>query len=142
MIPRRRLLRALDANINRSREGLRVTEDLVRFCLERPALFRRLRRVRHALDVEVRKLPATSFELARARDSAQDPGREARASSARSIEHLLLMNLQRTKEALRVVEEASRLLAPARAAAFQRLRFQTYDIERDLLLLLAALRHH
>ena len=48
---------------------------------------------------------------------------------------------QRAKEALRVLEECTRLIAPRRTASFQRLRFRTYEVERDLLRGLATLRH-
>ena len=112
MTARQRILRVLDANINRAREGLRVSEDVARlgFGMRRP--FARLRALRHRLNAAVRKLPVTQTELARARDSVRDPGRRAPASAVRSAEHVLLINLQRTKEALRVLEEASRLAAP------------------------------
>ena len=59
-LPREQILRVLDANINRAREGLRVCEDLVRFCLAAPTAkkpggrrwrvhIQRLRALRHAL---------------------------------------------------------------------------------------------
>ena len=137
----RSLLRAVDANVNRGREGLRVAEDLLRFCLDAPAAYRRLRALRHRLDACVRTLGVAPAELVRARESETDPGRTMAASPARSVEHLLLINLQRTKEALRVIEEASRLLAPRQTPRFQRLRFETYDVERAILLRLAAVRH-
>lgn len=142
MISQRRLVRVMDANINRAREGLRVCEDVVRFCLGNAAQTRAVRTLRHALNAQIQRLPITPAEAAFARDSRRDPGRRARSSSITSIEHLLLINLQRTKEALRVLEESSRLLAPVQTRGFQRLRFRTYDVERDLLVCLATLRHH
>ena len=135
------LLRMLDANANRAREGLRVCEDLARFCLESPASFRAIRAVRQALNLELRRLPMSSAQLVRFRDSRQDVGRRASSSSVRSAEHLLLLNLQRAKEALRVLEECARVSAPRQAPQFQALRFQTYHVERQLLLRVAALRH-
>ena len=136
------VLRVLDANINRAREGLRVCEDLVRFCLGFPSQFRQIRLLRRALDRALARLPLTPDELLRGRDSERDPGRRVSASSVRSVEQLLLINLQRTKEALRVLEESCRLIAPRQGRAFQDLRFRTYDVERRLLIRLAALRHH
>lgn len=137
-----RLLRLLDANINRAFEGLRVCEDIVRFCLNAQRQFLSLRAIRHALASEVRRLPITVSAMMECRESRHDPGRRLRASTVRSLEHLLLINFQRTKEALRVLEESSRLIAPRQVGAFQRLRFRTYDAERRLLLHVAALRHH
>jgi hypothetical protein len=58
-----------------------------------------------------------------------------------SLERVVCINLQRTKEALRTLEECSRVIAPRETAAFQRLRFRAYEVERDLLLKVAALRH-
>ena len=141
MIPHATLLRVLDANGNRAREGLRVCEDLVRFCLGSERQFQQLRALRHALNAQLRHLPLKPAEVVRFRDSQHDPGRLARSSSVKSVEHLLLINLQRTKEALRVLEESARLIAPRHAAGFQQLRFRTYHVERSLLISLAALRH-
>ncbi len=138
---RRGLLRVLDANANRALEGLRVCEDLARFHLEAPALFRRTRALRHAAARALRSLPIGPSDLARARDSRRDPGRRAHGSRIASLERLLVINLQRTKEALRVLEECSRLVAPRQSRVFQHLRFRTYEVERDLLLRVEAVRH-
>ena len=133
------MLRLLDANANRALEGLRVCEDIARLQLESPREFRRLRRLRHAVAEAVNALPVSLMELLEARDSSADVGRRAAGSSVDSVGRLLLINFQRTKEALRTLEECTRLLAPSRTTMFQRLRFHTYGIERDLLL--ATLRH-
>jgi thiamine-phosphate pyrophosphorylase len=138
---RQMVLRLVDANANRALEGVRVCEELLRFHWEWRAGFVRLRRMRHAIARAVNRLPATPVELVRARESGRDVGRRAAASSVRSEERLLLINFQRAKESLRTLEECSRLIAPRRTSAFQRLRFQIYDAERDTLLRLAALRH-
>lgn len=135
----RSVLRLLDANANRALEGLRVCEEIARLQLESPREFRRLRRIRHGLAEAVRALPVEPAELLKARDSRADIGRRARASAVDSVGRLLVINFQRTKEALRTLEECARLIAPSRAAAFQRLRFHTYELERTLLL--ATLRH-
>ena len=140
MRAQRPLLRALDANTNRAREGLRVCEDLVRFVIGSERDFRQLRSLRHGLNRAMRRLPVTARQLVAARDSVRDPGRRARGAPVQSVEHLLLLNLQRTKEALRVVEECSRVLCPPAASVFQTLRFRTYDVERDLVLHLASVR--
>lgn len=136
------VLRILDANANRALEGLRVCEEIARFDLENPRLFHRLRTLRHAIAQAVRGLPVSPVELVRARASGKDVGRRARALSVRSLEQLLLINFQRTKESLRTIEECARLLAPRQTARIQRVRFRTYEAERALLLKLAALRDH
>ena len=138
---RRGVLRLVDANANRAMEGLRVCEEVVRFHYETPGLYRRARALRHAVARAVRRLPATPVDLVRARSSRSDVGRRAPASRVDSLERLLLINLQRAKESLRTLEESSRILAPRQTAAFQHLRFTVYDLERDILLKLAVVRH-
>ncbi len=138
----RALLRLVDANANRALEGARVCEEIVRFHFEWPHCFRQLRAFRHAIAAEVRRLPVGAIDLAKARESVRDIGRRAPARRVESLERLLLINFQRVKESLRTLEECSRLLAPTHAAAFQRLRFRAYEVERETLLRLATVRHH
>ncbi len=138
---RHAILRLVDANANRALEGVRVCEEIVRFQLDAAFLFKRARALRHAIAVAVRRLPASPAELVYARGSRQDVGRRARSGRIASLEQALLINAQRAKEALRTLEECSRILAPGQAAAFQRARFRLYDLERDTLLRVAALRH-
>lgn len=141
MPSRASLLRAFDANSNRAREGLRVCEDLIRFCLGTAAQFRHFRSLRRALDRHLARMPFSAGELVKFRDSERDPGRRVYGASVRSVEHLVVMNLQRSKEALRVLEETCRVIAPTQVSGFQKLRFTTYDVERSLLLTLDAVRH-
>ena len=134
------VLRVVDANTNRAMEGLRVCEDIVRFNYRSPALYRRIRALRHAVAQAIRRLPVKPVDLVRARASHADVGRRAPASRIPSLERLLLINFQRTKESLRTLEESSRIIAPKHTGIFQALRFTTYDLERDVLLHLAARR--
>ena len=141
MRQRAAILRLLDANANRALEGLRVCEEVVRFHGHSPRHFRRMRTLRHATAQAIRLLPVARAALLHARDSRRDVGRSAVAARIGSLERLLVINFQRAKESLRTLEECSRLIAPRRAAAFQRLRFRVYEAERDLLLSVAPLRH-
>ena len=139
---KRSVLRIVDANANRALEGIRVCEDIARFHLETPTAFRRLRALRHAVARTITRLPGGAVDLARSRNSRHDLGKRSPASRVASLERLLLINLQRTKESLRTLEECTRLVAPRQTPDVQRLRFRTYGVERDLVLRLAALRHH
>lgn len=138
----RSAVRLLDANANRALEGIRVCEEIARFHLQAPASFRALRALRHATAQAVRRLPVTPRERLRARESRGDVGRRAASSKISSLEQLLIINFQRVKEALRTLEECARVIAPRHAAAFARLRFCTYEVERDVILRVASLRHH
>ena len=137
----RSTLRLIDASANRALEGVRVCEEIVRFHWSNPRAFRRLRTLRHGIAGAVRRLPNTPRELIEARNSAQDPGRTASSAPVDSLERLLLINLQRAKESLRVLEECARVVAPPSSRSFQRLRFHIYEVERELLRKLAAVRH-
>ena len=138
----RALFRLIDANANRALEGMRVCEEITRFHLEASRAFRRTRALRHAIARAVRQLPVTPVDLVRARESGRDVGRRAPSAPVDSLERLLLINFQRVKESLRTLEECTRLMQPRATTAFQRLRFHAYEVERDLLLHVASLRHH
>lgn len=135
-------VRVIDANANRALEGLRVCEEIIRLHLGTRTAFRASRALRHAVGQAIRTLPITPTDRVRARDSRTDLGRAASTTPVDSLERLLLINFQRAKESLRTLEECSRLVAPRQTVSFQRLRFRTYEVERAVLLRVAALRHH
>ncbi|MCJ7669103.1 MAG: hypothetical protein MUO61_01115, partial [Dehalococcoidia bacterium] len=64
-------LRMIDANLNRSSEGLRVLEDVARFLLNDAELSQRLRTLRHDL---ARQTKSLSVGLLSQRDSEHDVG--------------------------------------------------------------------
>src|SRR5262245_15455744 len=102
--------RVLDANLNRAREGLRVCEEVARFLLDDPALTRRSQRLRYRLRSAAAAYPRV--KLVAARDSVRDVGRPAlrgKVSSHRFATDLVTANAQRAQEALRVLEEFSRI---------------------------------
>lgn len=128
----RRVLRILDANLNRAREGVRVCEDVARLGYNDAALSVRLKRVRHGVTTAGRRLPVSWRTLLAARDAQHDVGRRAGQIGSRrraTIRTLFVVNMQRSKEALRVLEEGCRLVAPAASRVFARLRFRLYAIE-------------
>ena len=134
------VIRLIDANTNRALEGLRVCEDLLRFHYERASLYRRVRVMRHALAAATTRLPFSKTELLKSRQSRHDLGKQASSGAHRSIEEVMIVNFQRAKESLRVLEECARLIAPQSSSQFQHLRFTLYELERTVLL--ATLRHH
>ena len=128
----RKLLRILDANLNRAREGLRVCEDVVRLGYDDPLLTARLKRIRHGVTTAGRRLPVPWRALLAARGADRDVGRPFGQLGSRrgaTIRTLFLVNIQRAKEALRVLEEGCRLIAPSVGRTFARLRFHLYDLE-------------
>lgn len=140
------LLRMIDANLNRSREGLRVLEDVARFVLDDAGLSQRLRTLRHDLARETEHLNLGRLSE---RDAEHDVGRPAgSATASQEGEHvtrsvpfngladLVAANAKRAEEALRVIEELARLpelSATMNPGRFGQVRFALYDLERDLI---------
>jgi len=125
------LYRIVDANFNRTREGLRVLEELARFSDQNPVLTKTLRGLRHRISV----LTECSFprpKLLANRRSEADLGRNFRPEKRTGKKDLVLANSLRVTESLRVLEEMVMLLKPEATASFQDLRFSFYDLEKGL----------
>lgn len=140
----REILRILDANFNRSREGLRVCEEITRFVMDDKTLTADLKKVRHAITDGFKKLPVSVSELVASRDSQGDVGKDpSRLEKKRkNAESLFLANIERSKEALRVLEETSKLLDAKLPEHFKKIRFRVYSIEKKVFQKLETLRHH
>ncbi len=140
---RRQTLRILDANFNRSREGLRVCEEVARFVLETRALTQDLKNARHAVSQCLARTGVSFSELVDARDSKKDVGKnpETLKESLRGgALDLFAANIERVKEALRVLEEASKTFSPRLPAQFKKIRFSVYEIEKKIVPQLETLR--
>jgi thiamine-phosphate pyrophosphorylase len=123
--------RVLDANANRAREGLRVVEDTARFVLVREDASAALRQIRHRLDAMVRHYYGT---LLKHRDVEGDHGREnVSLPHQAGVPAILASNFKRTTEALRVLEEYGRVVAPRAVKGMQALRYNVYQWEKKLL---------
>ncbi|MBI3292732.1 MAG: adenylyltransferase/cytidyltransferase family protein [Elusimicrobia bacterium] len=119
--------RLLDANLNRVREGLRVIEDTARFIQSDLRTSRALRRLRHQLDAVTR----TAYpRLLANRNSVQDVGKGSPVPRHKDLAAVVAANFRRSQEALRVLEEYSRVFAPVASYTFQRLRFELYTLEK------------
>ena len=130
----RQVWRLLDAVANRANEGLRVIEDYVRFLTDDPRLSRRLKVLRHELGFAIGKLDTQ--RMLDSRDAANDVGSSISTDSESQRadpEHVARANIKRVQESLRSLEEFSKLVNVEAAAAFERLRYQMYDVETDLI---------
>lgn len=110
--------------------------------LEDLRLTRRCQRVRYDLDACTRGLAREL--LLPSRDSVQDVGRPARRGPVRphaGVRDLVLANLHRVQEALRVLEEFARLGMPSLAQPLGSLRFRAYTLEKEFHSRLSSLRH-
>jgi hypothetical protein len=122
-------LRLIDANLNRCREGMRVVEDTARFVRCDRAGYTEARRIRHQLDLLTR---AVYPRLLAERESVQDAGRTLVEGKRESIAGVLAANFRRAEESLRVLEEYSRLIAPAAGPSFKELRYAAYVLEKKM----------
>lgn len=132
----------IDADLNRSSEGLRVLEDIARFVLDDVELSRRARDLRHHLATETKYL---NTGLLSHRDSEHDVGlprlrtndKESNMETASPADLLGLVraNAKRAEESLRVIEELAKLPEMSsilNSACFEQTRFDLYTLERDL----------
>jgi thiamine-phosphate pyrophosphorylase len=131
----------IDANLNRSSEGLRVLEDVARFLLNDAELSRRLRTLRHDL---ARQTESLSVGLLSQRDSEHDVGRlhpkdkepTTEVTSLQGFLDLVTANAKRAEESLRVIEELAKLpemSSMLNSGRFEQTRFALYALERDLI---------
>ena len=133
------LARILDASANRAREGLRVVEDYIRFALDDPLLTRRIKEVRHRLADALRGLDPEM--LLGSRDTRGDVGTHIMTASEQARENpraVLIANFKRTAEALRSLEEYSKLVDLWISGRFEVLRYDVYTLEKLTLTALSA----
>ncbi len=134
---RLRLLRLIDANLNRAVEGIRVLEDTARMVLDDEELTGTLKDLRHDLVKTVKSVPDIDNELITARDVMSDVLREGETVSETTrldIRAIVKANSSRAQEAVRVLEEYCKLIFPGMSASFKDIRFQLYDTEKTLTL--------
>jgi len=135
MIKESDIYRVIDVNFNRSKEGLRVTEEFFRFVIKDDNLREKLRRLRHKLD-EILKKDDFLKKLLQARDIQRDSGKKSDELefSGRDKKDILFINFQRIKESLRVLEEFFKIIDKDKAKMIKKMRFQVYRIEKDAFL--------
>lgn len=130
-----KLLRLIDANVDRTREGLRVLEDMARFLLDDASLAEALKELRH----EVAGAVGASYQqLLSVRQAAEDVSAFANPPAEMQRADLMALaaaNAKRAQESLRALEEATKLpLAGValRPEPFKEVRFALYELERRL----------
>lgn len=129
------LLRVLDANLNRAREGLRALEEHVRMVLNDPSATAATKSLRH----ELRRISQAIGEerLLAGRDIQHDVGTRISVPSETSragVEDVASAAAKRVGESLRCLEEYLKASLPAEAAFVEQLRYRLYALEQDVLL--------
>ena len=126
---------AIDANINRSLEGLRVCEDVFRFVISNERIALQFKSVRHDI---VRAISVFSeVNLLHGRDVNADSLKFSDLKSEQereSIRDILKRNIHRAIEGMRSVEEFYKLSNQgAVSCPFQKIRFLLYSLEKEAL---------
>jgi hypothetical protein len=124
------LYRIMDANFNRSKEGLRVCEDVARYVWNDKSLTKLLKDTRHHLTLVTSGLKMA--KLLEGRDVEADTGRPTTSNELKrkDIVSIFMANMQRVKESLRVLEEVSKLINPKVSEGFKSLRYKVYVLEK------------
>ncbi|MBD2665962.1 thiamine phosphate synthase [Richelia sinica] len=122
--------RILDANLDRTREGLRIIEEWCRFGLNNPHFAGECKRLRQEI------AQWHTAEIRAARDTAGDTGTDLthpQEEQRANVSSLLQANFCRVQEALRVLEEYGKLYHPNMGKAFKLMRYQVYTLESNLM---------
>jgi len=123
-------LRIVDANLNRLREGIRVVEDICRFYKNSRDLSLKLKKLRHSSRLN------NFHELLSSRDIINDPLKETTKSETNreSLEMIIISNIKRAQESSRVLEEILKLTNKDDAEKFKNIRYELYNLEKEILL--------
>ena len=123
------LLRVIDANINRYKEGIRVVEDVYRYVFNDKNLALKLKSLRHI------QLNINNKDLLKSRDSVNDVLKISTKSeqNRENLESIIIANIKRAQESARVLEEIFKLIDIETSEKFKQNRYILYDIEKSIL---------
>jgi phosphoribosylaminoimidazole-succinocarboxamide synthase len=124
------LLRVIDANINRYKEGIRVVEDIYRYIYNDKNISSTLKSLRHT------ELPISQKELLQHRDSINDVLKTSTKSeqNREDLESIIIANLKRAEESARVLEETFKLINIETSEKFKSNRYKLYNLEKEIIL--------
>jgi thiamine-phosphate pyrophosphorylase len=124
------LLRVVDANLNRLKEGIRVIEDIARYVHNDKELASNLKSLRHQCRIEPLE------ELLASRDSVNDVLRSTMQSEMNrtNLRSILIANYKRGQESSRVLEELYKIVQPTLSEQFKQIRYELYTLEKKNLL--------
>ncbi len=128
---KREIYRILDAAANRGREALRVVEDAIRFLDDNEELARKLKETRHRFAAAADKLDRG--ERMSARDTVGDVGTELETPDEyerATLTDVLTANFARLQESARSLEEFSKIVEPQLAKEWERVRYESYTLEK------------
>jgi len=127
--------RIIDANFNRAREASRVVEEFCRFVLNSSPLTERAKKLRHELSASIGRLDAG--RLISSRDTLGDVGvgkKVEKQLTRGSLADCFTAGCKRLTEALRALAEVIRIDNESVAATIEKLRYEAYTLEKDIVL--------
>ncbi len=123
-----KIKRLIDANFNRTREGLRVIEDIGRFILDNRNITEKIKTLRSDL-AHIEK----DFDFTLSRDTENDVGTSLSSDieeKRADIFDIFKANIKRVEESLRVLEEAFKTINVKVSRGLKSMRYETYTIEK------------
>jgi len=120
------LLRVIDANLNRYKEGIRVVEDIYRYIFNNKNISSKLKKLRHIqTNIKIEN-------LLKNRDSINDVLKTSTKSeqNRKNIEDIIIANIKRAQESARVLEEIFKLNDIELSEKFKSNRYELYNIEK------------
>lgn len=129
-----KIKRIIDANVNRAVEGLRILEEIARFILEDKETTNELKNLRFKIRFFANQAAQKERPFI-GREIKNDVGRELYSRSEakrKTVMAIFLANAKRVQEALRVLEEFSKLTEPRWGKVLKSLRFKVYELEKML----------
>ena len=125
--------RIIDANVNRSLEGLRVVEDFARFALNDKHLATQYKELRHELVSVLATM--SQLVLTAARHTPGDVGTQIEAPDEYARESafkVAIASQKRIEQAFRCIEEYTKIVVPEVAAPLEQLRYRVYTLGKAI----------
>ena len=126
------LLRTIDANINRFKEGIRVVEDILRYEYD-SSLAKELKDIRHITLPDYEKF----IKYRNSKNDILKPSTKSEQIRT-SIKDIIVSNLKRAQESARVLEESFKLYDIIISEKFKDARYKLYSLEKEILELLGT----
>ncbi len=123
--------RIIDANLNRSKEALRVIEDILRFEYDD----RELATYTKSIRLEIGSIAQKHYDSIAYRDTQNDTLTSVtlkEESSRASVFDIISANFKRAQESLRVLEEIFKLLDSKSSLLSKQIRYKTYILEKQV----------
>ncbi len=125
-----RIYQIIDANLDRAREGLRVLEDWARFGLGKEKYVERIKNFRQILGKN--HLDVYKQSRNHVKDKCKGLTHQEQINR-KTFKQIISSNSARVQEALRVIEEFSRLHNSELSKIASEIRYEIYTLEMDLL---------